>query len=266
MAFSDRSYAPSSSLYFPQGVKWLLIANVATFLVQFFLEHSGFDAVTRPFYLFPSQVLGSLAIWQLGSYMFLHSTADFWHILFNMLSLWMFGGDVERLWGTRRFVEYYLLCGAGAGICVVIASYLFGNPFIPTIGASGAIYGVLLAFGMSFPNREVLFSFLFPIKAKYLVLIFGAIAFMNSYAAPGSTVSHVAHLGGMFFGYLFLKSAAGKRRRVPEYGGFGGYTAGPQVRRPRTSYMAQAKAWYKEWKLRRARRKFEVYLRKQNRH
>jgi membrane associated rhomboid family serine protease len=245
-------------------VRWLLIANIVCFLVQFFLEHSGLGSITRPFYLFPAQVVGGLALWQLVTYMFLHSTGDFWHILFNMLTLWMFGNDLERAWGTHRFLKYYLICGVGAGICVILANYLFGNPYIPTIGASGAIYGLLLAFGMLYPDRQILFSFLFPIKAKYFVMILGAIAFMSSFAAPGGPVSHIAHLGGMVFGYLYLKN----QRTQRAYAGYGGgYTApyGSPVRKRRTSLITTARNWYKEWKLQRARRKFEVYLRKQNR-
>jgi membrane associated rhomboid family serine protease len=265
MPFSERPYVAGYSNWFPPGVRWLLIANVACFVVQFFLEHSDLANVTRPFYLFPAQVVGGLAFWQLFTYMFLHSTGDFWHILFNMLTLWMFGNDLERTWGTRQFLNYYLLCGVGAGICVIVANYLFGNPYIPTIGASGAIYGLLLAFGLLYPNRQILFSFLFPIQAKYFVLILGAIAFMSSFAAPGGAVSHIAHLGGMIFGYLYLRNRRGTQR---SYAGFGGGFAPSRdssVRRRRTSLVASARNWYKEWKLQRARRKFEVYLRKQNR-
>ena len=114
-----------------------------------------------------------LEIWQLVTYMFLHSLQSFWHILFNMLTLWMFGSPVEETWGTRRFLQYYFLCGVGAGVCVVVANLAFGDPYQRVIGASGAIYGLLLAYGMLFPNQEVLFAFLFPIKAKYMVMIFG---------------------------------------------------------------------------------------------
>src|SRR5207244_9281421 len=113
---------------------------------------------------------------QLFTYMFLHDPGGFGHILFNMLALWMFGADLERHWGTRKFLKFYFLCGIGAGLCVVVGNYLFGNPLTRTIGASGAIYGLLMAFGVLWPDRTVLFSFLFPIKAKYFVMIIGGIA------------------------------------------------------------------------------------------
>jgi membrane associated rhomboid family serine protease len=264
MALSDRPYTIGSNL-FPQGVKWLLIANIAIFLLFFFAVHSGYGAAFLPFYLAPSEVLGELAVWQLVTYMFLHDPYSFSHILFNMLTLWMFGMDLERQWGTRRFMNYYFLCGVGAGICVVVANLLFAGGGGRTIGASGAIYGLLLAFGMLYPDRQVLFSFLFPIKAKYFVMILGAIAFLSSFAAPGGPVSHIAHLGGMVFGYFYLKSQ--KPLRTAGYGGFGGayggYGAPPRPRKP--SLTAQARNWYKEWKLQRARRKFEVYMKKHQR-
>ena len=267
MALSDRPYTVGYSHLFPQGVKWLLIANIGIFLLFFFAVHSGYGGVFLPFYLTPSEVLGGLALWQLVTYMFLHDPYSFSHILFNMLTLWMFGMDLERQWGTRRFMNYYFLCGIGAGICVVVANLLFSDGGGRTIGASGAIYGLLLAFGMLYPDRQVLFSFLFPIKAKYFVMILGAIAFLSSFAAPGGPVSHIAHLGGMVFGYFYLKSQ--KPVRAAGYGGFGGtppyggYGAPPRKRRP--SLAVQAREWYKEWKLQRARRKFEVYMKKHQR-
>jgi membrane associated rhomboid family serine protease len=190
--------------------------------------------------------------------MFLHDPLGFSHVLFNMLALWMFGMDLERTWGTRGFLRYYFLCGVGAGLCVVIANLLFGNPGAQTIGASGAIYGLLMAYGFLFPDRQVLFSFLFPMKAKYFVMIIGAIAFLSSFAAPGGPVSHFAHLGGMLIGYIYLKS--GRMRAT--VGGYG-Y---PSARRTKRSFSpsAMVKQWYHDWKVQRARRKFEVYLRKRD--
>jgi membrane associated rhomboid family serine protease len=158
-----------------------------------------------------------------------------------MLALWMFGKDLESLWGTRRFLQYYFVCGIGAGVCVVVLNALLGHMGSWTIGASGAIYGLLLAFGMLFPDTVVLFSFLFPIKAKYFVMIIGAIAFLSTIGATGGNVSHVAHLGGMLWGYLFLKSGAGRKLDL-----FG------SVQRA-----------YEQWRIQRAKRKFQVYLRKQ---
>lgn len=226
--------------YFPRGVKWLLIANFSIFVVYFFAVRLGFGAWFGPFKLVPAMVLKLFFIWQLFTYMFLHDPWGFWHILLNMLTLWMFGKDLEAVWGTRRFLQYYFLCGVGAGICVVVANLLFGDTRSATIGASGAIFGVLLAFGMLFPDTTVLFSFLFPIKAKYFVIIMGAIAFLSTLGSTGSGVSHVAHLGGMIFGWIYLRS-----RRLPL-----------TVQWPSLSES------YRRWKLERNKKKFQVYLRK----
>src|SRR5262249_28300015 len=148
--------------YFPTGVKWLLIINVALFLVYFFAVRLGFGQLFSPYGLVPEMVLNSFAMWQLFTYMFLHDPFGVVHILFNMLTLWFFGADLERHWGRRAFLKYYLLCGIGAGICVVLANWAYGTLNTRTIGASGAIYGLLLAFGMLFPDRIILFSFIFP--------------------------------------------------------------------------------------------------------
>jgi membrane associated rhomboid family serine protease len=239
MAYSTRSYArgflPSHGL--PPGVKWLLISNVAVYLLQFFLGLSGGGAIFSYLALRPVDVT-HLFVWQLVTYMFLHG--GIFHILFNMLTLWMFGVELERLWGTRRFLNFYFFCGIGAGLCVVLAEYMFGNPRSATIGSSGAIYGLLMASAVLWPDRIILFSFLFPIKMKYFVMIIGAIAFLGAFT-PGNGVSDVAHLSGLGFGYLYLKT-----RRVKGFDALG---------------MGQD--WYKAWKLARAKKKFQVYLRKQ---
>ncbi len=222
------------------GVKWLLVANTAVFVLRYFARVFGGGSLFQDFMLWPRAVWQEplLSFWQPFTYLFLH--ADFWHILFNMLALWMFGTDLERDWGTPFFLKYYFLCGVGAGLCVVFADAVLRGPGYPTIGSSGAIYGILLAFGVLYPDRIVLFSFLFPIKAKYFVMIIGAIAFMSSLGASGGGVSHVAHLGGMIFGYVYLR-----RRRL----------------RVRLDLAGALQRQYQAWKLRRAKRKFEVYLR-----
>ncbi len=233
---------PSSSIslggLMPPGVKLLLILNVGIFVIRFFAATlTGWD----PFLylgLNPRMVLQVFGIYQLFTYMFIHSLG-FTHVLFNMLALWMFGVSLEQTWGTKRFLQYYFLCGIGAGVCVVIGNLLYGTLNTWTIGASGAVYGILLAFGMLFPNANILFFFLFPVKAKYFVMIVGAIAFMSSLSASGNGVSHVAHLGGMLFGFLYLRS-----------GLF------------RIDLISPLRQGYEDWKLRRAKRKFQVYLRK----
>jgi len=227
----------------PSGVKLLLISNIALFLAYFFVVRvQALDWLQGLFdwlRLWPRAVLELIGLPQLFTYMFLHDPYGLSHILFNMLALWMFGGDLERSWGRRRFLQYYFACGAGAGLCAVAGNWMFGSLDSRTIGASGAIYGILLAFGLMFPDATVLFSLLFPIKAKYFVMIMGAIAFLGTMGSANSGVSHVAHLGGMVFGYAYLKlgflhldALAGLRRSL------------------------------REWKQRRARRKFEVYMRK----
>jgi len=239
-----RSTGYSWSSYFPLGVKWLLISNTAIWLLYFFaarIESGEIFSLLNLLALSPRAVLGHFAIWQPVTYMFLHDPHGFGHILFNMLALWMFGMDLERDWGTKRFLTYYFLCGIGAGICDIVVNAAIGNLNTRTIGASGAIYGLLLAFGMLYPDRIVLMNFLFPIKAKYFVMIMGAMAFLSSIGSAGSGVSNVAHLGGMLFGYLYLRMR------------FLRLDVGKLIRR------------YQEWKLQRAKRKFQVYMRKHGR-
>ena len=225
----------------PPGVKWLLISNVAIFILYFFTARFTGSGFFSHFALVPGMVVHSLAVWQLVTYMFLHDPGGVGHILFNMLALWMFGADLERDWGTDRFLRYYFLCGTGAGLCVILAAMLFGGMGVPTIGASGAIYGVLLAFGVLYPDRIILMSFLFPIKAKYFVMIMGAIAFLQSFSR-GTGVSDIAHLGGMIFGFVYLRSKIMKGRDP----------------------LRTLSAWYRQWKIERNRKKFQVYMRKQN--
>jgi membrane associated rhomboid family serine protease len=240
MAIGTRSYSRGyiSSGGLPPGIRGLLIANVGIFILQFFFR-GPLAEVFGYLALMPAAVMKMFFIWQLVTYMFLHGGIA--HILFNMLALWMFGAEFERMWGTKRFLQFYFFCGIGAGICVVIANYLFGNPFAKTIGSSGAIYGLLLASAVLWPDREILFYFLIPIKMKYFVMIMGAIAFLNSFN-PASPVSDIAHLGGMLFGYAFLKMS-----RVRGF-----------------DPLSAMKAQYHTWRIQRARKKFEVYMKKKN--
>jgi membrane associated rhomboid family serine protease len=230
-------YSPA---YFPNGVKWLLIVNTAVFLVGFF-AYAWFDASPLTlFALVPRFVLHYGMLWQLVTYMFLHGGV--WHLVFNMLALWMFGADLERDWGTRLFLKYYFLCGIAAGLCVVLVSLVRpSEAAFPTLGASGAIYGLLLAYGVLYADRIILFMLLFPMKAKYAVMIWGAIAFLGFWT-PGTGVSHVAHLGGMLFGYLYLKTRMQCRPGNP---------------------AVSLHARFRDWKRQRARRKFQVYMKKQ---
>ena len=147
---SSSAMSPSSSLGFFAGLRaWM--------------------ALWRSWPLVPIEVVGNFFVWQLATYLFLHG--GFGHIIWNMLALWMFGADIESVWGTRRFLQFYFFCGIGAGICVVLANFLlpWGNPLVPTIGSSGAIFGILLAYAMMYPDRTILWGFLIPIKVKYFV-------------------------------------------------------------------------------------------------
>ena len=226
------------------AVKWLLIVNTAVFVASLLLARSANDFLLPWFGLVPSQVVHSLAIWQPVTYLFLHSTSGFGHILMNMLTLWMFGVPLEGVMGTRRFVRYYFFCGIGAGISVIVLNYAFGYQNTRTIGASGAIYGLLLAFGLIFPTARILFFFLFPIQARIYVWIMGAIVFLSTLTDSGGGVSNVAHLGGMLFGYLFLRAGL-DRVDLPEF-----------------HPIDDLRRSYREWKLARAKRKFQVYLKK----
>jgi membrane associated rhomboid family serine protease len=245
-----RSTGFSWSGAFPPGVKWLLIVNTAIFLLYFLLTAAGMGSLVRPFGLVPYEVLHG-SIWQLFTYQFLHDPYSMMHIVFNMLSLWMFGRTLELDWGTKRFLQYYFLCAVGAGVCVVLTSLVFGGLHSMTIGASGAVYGLLLAFGMMYPRATIIF-FIFPIEARWLVIIFGAWALLGSIMGGGG-VSNVAHLGGMIFGYFYLKSGLMRRRATPRsHGGGSSYRHG---------LVDGLRDRYKQWKLQRAKRKFEVYLR-----
>jgi membrane associated rhomboid family serine protease len=213
------------------AVKWIIIANIAMFLASF---------VYRPLIqylgLVPQDVLERQFLWQPVTYMFLH--ADMFHILFNMLGIWMFGVELERLRGTRFFVKYYAITGVGAAATTLIFALLpFGFSSLMyssvTIGASGALYGVLLAYARYYPNRPILMFLLFPIPAKYFVMIIGAISFLSSIDGAGG-IAHAAHLGGLVVGYMYLQN---------DRGGLG----------------AELKYRYLKWKMNRLRRKFDVY-------
>ncbi len=145
-------------------------------------------------------VLHDFYIWQLFTYQFLHG--GLFHLLFNMLAVWMFGCDLERRWGSSFFLRYYFISVIGGGILNTI---FVPGQMGPSIGASAGVYGILLAYGLIYPNRIVYFYFLFPIKMKYFVWIIGAIALYSSITAGQSGIAHLAHLGGMFFGYIYLR-------------------------------------------------------------
>jgi membrane associated rhomboid family serine protease len=222
------------------AVKWIIATNVALFLATLV-----FPTLVDYFGLIPKAVIESQFIWQPITYMFLHDPHSLFHILFNMLGIWMFGVELERRWDTPFFVKYYAVTGVGAAITTLLVSLLPFAATAPTytavtIGASGALYGLLLAYAIYYPDRPILMFMLFPVPAKYFVIIIGAISFLSATSMGGPRVAHAAHLGGMLFGYLYL---AGGRGRI---GGLGGLTA-------------EFKYRYLKWKMNRLRRKFDVY-------
>ncbi len=218
-----------------RAVKTLVIVCVITWLVQLIAGNS----FTFQFGLIPYDVTHRLRVWQLVSYIFLHDTTGVMHILFNMLGLWMFGSALEDVWGSREFTKFFFICGVGAGILMVLLS---PNDLSPTIGASGSIYGILLAFGVLFPDR-IIYYLIFPIPAKYFVMIMGGLAFFSSMSASGGGIAHVAHLGGMLCGFVYLKSRGLTRRRS----GRGKFRIG------------SLRSWYAQWQRNRLRKKFDVY-------
>jgi membrane associated rhomboid family serine protease len=226
----------SSSFSFGPGpisttLKALIAANVAMFLVTTFAR-----PVIGYLGLVPELVLHKFWAWQVATYMFLHG--GIFHIVFNMLALWMFGAELERIWGTRYFLKFYFVTGIGAGALTVLFSTL---PFAfaqqvqhsIVIGASGSIYGLLLAYALYFPDRPIYMYFVFPIPAKIFVAIMGAIAFLSSLSEMGGT-ANATHLGGLIVGYLFLKGA-------------------------RLHPLSELKYRYLKWKINRVRKKFDVY-------
>ncbi|KLD76655.1 rhomboid family intramembrane serine protease [Xanthomonas hyacinthi] len=193
----------------PPVTQALLIGNVVVFLLQLLLGDDTF----APFMLWPISDFDAFSpgqnfqIWQLLTYGFLHG--GFSHLLFNMLALYMFGGPLEQTWGNKRFLTYYLVCVAGAGLCQLLVGWWMvsngGDPY-PTLGASGGIFGLLLAFGMLFPNQRVMLLFPpIPMKARTFVIVFGALELIMGFTGWQPGVAHFAHLGGMLFGWLLIR-------------------------------------------------------------
>jgi membrane associated rhomboid family serine protease len=190
-------------------IKKLMIIMGAVFLLQTVLS----STINLYLGLVPILVWKKFFLWQLATYIFLHGGIG--HILFNLLALWMFGGELESYWGSKKFLFYFFFCGIGAGLCTVVFS---PYQFIPVIGASGAIYGILLAFGWLFPDRLIYLYFLFPIRAKYFVIIFGLLEFLYfSTGGTGGGVAHLTHLGGLVFGLFYMAYPTIRQRIRREY-------------------------------------------------
>jgi membrane associated rhomboid family serine protease len=214
------------------AIKMLIAANVAVFLLGWFSPQVALWLGLRP-----ADVIGEQRIWQPLTYMFVHGGIG--HILFNMLALWMFGVELERMWGTRFFLKYYFACGLGAAAATLILPLLplpiFDGMYNAiTMGASGAIYGVLLAYGMYFPNRPIYIYFVFPVPAKYFVMIMGAISLLMSVSGASDGTAHTAHLAGLVVGYLYLKGT-------------------------RINFVSELQYRFLKWRINRMRRKFDVY-------
>ena len=232
-----RPRAPSySAISFGPGrlsfaLKVLIGANVALFLLA-----AAVPGLVAIFGLRPADVLLEGRLWQVATYMFFHGNIG--HLLFNMLALWMFGTELEHVWGTRAFLRYYFIVGIAAALSTILVSWTMAFAartfYTTTIGASGAIYGLLLAYGLLFPNRPILLYFVFPIPAKYFVMILGAIAFLMAISDSGGGVAHITHLGGLIAGYLLLR----------------GRTLSP---------ANEVRYRYLRWKMDRARKKFGIY-------
>lgn len=204
------SYAPQGFRMLPPAVKNIIIINVIVFLFTLVLErYGGMDGriIVNMLSLWPAG--DYFRIWQPITYMFLHASFD--HLFFNMFALWMFGYILENYWGTKRFLLYYFVCGIGAAL----VNLLVVHGLHPTVGASGAVYGILLAFGMMFPEERIYIYFLMPIKAKWFVIIYAAIELFEGIMMSHDGIAHFAHLGGMIFGLLLILYWRKKERNRP---------------------------------------------------
>ena len=197
---------------FPPFIRFLLIANVVVFVVENLflagLTYGGtrLDVLMMQWFALMPIDSGFLP-WQLVSYQFMHGSIG--HLFFNMLALWMFGMELEHLWGTRRFATYYLLSGIAAGATHILINTLMGGPGAPTVGASGSIMGVLLAFGLTFPTRPVMmFPIFFPIPARIFVMLYAGLDLVMGIMNTNDGVAHFAHLGGALGGWLLLRFGA----------------------------------------------------------
>jgi membrane associated rhomboid family serine protease len=188
------------------AVRAIILTNGVVFLATLVMP----QLIVGLLGLSPQDVLTSGRIWEPATYLFVHSPRSFGHVLFNMLAVWMFGVELERRWGTVAFAKYYFVTGIGAGLTTVLVSLLPFAATAPvyyttTVGASGAVYGLLLAWALIFPHRQILFMLIFPLPARVFVLILGGIAFLSALGAGGGPVAHMTHLGGLVVGWIYLK-------------------------------------------------------------
>lgn len=216
MGLDSRDYYRPSGFggfsLFPPMIKNLLVINIAVFFIQQIFENITFSGVPGWYVLNHYFALNPIAgfdaygtpynfqFWQLLTYQFMHG--DFVHILFNMFMLWMFGMEIENIMGSKRFLIFYLLSGIGAGLLQILIAPLLTNSLAYTIGASGAVYGVMIAFAMFFPDRYIMFYFFIPVKAKYLITFLVIIEFFS--VREASFVAHLAHVGGALTAFIYI--------------------------------------------------------------
>ncbi len=198
------------------GIKYIILVTAGFFVLQLLLRGMGSSPslagpIERWLGLFPPAVIPGLQIWRPVTWLFVHGGIG--HIVINMLFLFMFGCRLERDWGTHAFVQYYFVCGIGAALFTFLPFAQFYT--VNHIGASGAVYGVLLAFGLFYPRSVIYVLATFPVEARYLLMVMGFVAFAGSLGAGGSGVSHIAHLGGLVAGYVYLRWVGVKRGRGP---------------------------------------------------
>jgi membrane associated rhomboid family serine protease len=216
-------YRPSGFSFLPPVVKNLLIINGLAFFATIVFGRMGFDVIGLFGLYLPTSDL--FKPFQLVTHLFLHDTSGLGHILGNMFALWMFGTPLENRWGSQRFLLFYFVTGFGAAALHGVNYWEYVQAFnlhaatgsgealyflqslemTPTVGASGAVFGLLLGFGMMYPNQQIYLYFLLPIKAKYFVAIYGLFELFNGVANSGSSIAHFAHVGGMIFGFLLIK-------------------------------------------------------------
>ena len=241
-----KNYEFRFNFFITPGVQALLIANFAVFFFQvLYRQYAGVLAHQKLLFWFglvPAGVIPGLRFWQPFTYLFLHDPTTIWHVLMNMFVLWMFGRELEMVWGRNRFLKYYFITGVGAGIINVIVKTvpaLFGHglSYVPTIGASGAVFGVLIACAILFPDRQVL---LLPIpiriRMRTVVTVMAVLTFLGTFGLGDDKVSHLCHLGGMLVGWVYLR---------------------------RGSFLYSLRNSVSDWQYRRNRKRFQVYMKKQ---
>ena len=241
-----KNYRVSFDFFVTPGVQALLIANFAVYIFQVLLKVFWGALAQQHFVLWfglvPSGVVTGLRIWQPVTYLFLHDANTIWHIFTNMFTLWMFGRELEIVWGRNRFLQYYFITGVGAGMINIIVKtvpVLWGHALsdVPTIGASGAIFGILIACAILFPDRQVM-PLLIPIsiRMRTAVTIMVIFTFLGTIGFGDDNVSHLCHLGGMLVGWIYLR---------------------------RGSFLYNVRNSVSDWKYERNKKRFEVYMGKQ---